>query len=131
MEGAFIYCESGPYRHARALLEDRDGTWLPWGYPSSLVHPELSVGAGSFIEVWAVDDFRTPTSAQFVTGAVVDFAAKHEGYLAVTMRTVGGLRSSMESTDVLEGASRGYLAIPVPLSSSLVLHDPSAPSHSA
>lgn len=42
------FCEGGPYKHARALLENPAVTWLPWSYRvrniSPIVLGELSIG---------------------------------------------------------------------------------------
>lgn len=111
MSVGLVYCDSGPYRHATALLDSEEAAWLPWGYARSSLAPNLKLGSGSEVDIWSVDDTRSPSSARFVVRAIVDYAAQHEGYLALTLRTVPETMPKLSEAEVLEAVRSGYLAI--------------------
>jgi hypothetical protein len=115
-----IYCSQGPYRHVRGLLE-RGADWLPWGYRTASIAPNIELHPGDLVELWEADDTRDPHHVVPVAVATVDFISRSEGYVAFTLRPRADAECSLGADAVLEVARERRLlaALPVPVRSAI------------
>jgi hypothetical protein len=107
------YCRTGPYRHVRALLDTDPAAWFPWGYFAD--HVEGSSGVpqrGDVVELWEVDDTRSPQRVEFVAFTKADYVRNFGDYLAMTLQATPQLASAVEPARVLEPLRRGQLLAP-------------------
>jgi hypothetical protein len=106
------FCARGPYRHVRELLAQTPDAWFPWGYrtcQTAIGEDNVRALRRCAIELWAVDDVREPTRAEFVAGGRVDFVVDADSYLAFTVRCAAQSRSVVEPDRVIECVREGSL----------------------
>jgi hypothetical protein len=107
-----VFCTAGPYRYVRELLKSAPDVWFPWGYRRcqvAIYGPDVAALRGREIELWAVDDTRAPTQAEFVGRGRIDFVIPTRDYLAFTIRSTNHSASSVAPDAVVERVRAGFL----------------------
>jgi hypothetical protein len=110
----FAVCQSGPYRFLGDLFEEHHVTWFPWGYRVRQLTKEAQerIVRGTTVELWQVDDVRTPATASPLALAKVDYITHTQDYVAMTLRRVSGKPQAPPSS-VLTSVREGALAFAV------------------
>jgi hypothetical protein len=110
----FAVCESGPYRFVGDLVEEHRASWFPWGYRVRQVSGPARerVASGTMVELWQVDDVRLPVTAKPLILARIDYVARTNDYLAVTLQRVRGQPSASEAS-VVDSVRDGLLVFTI------------------
>ena len=101
------YCGSGPYRRVRELLET-GARWIPWGYRVTPGQATALPAPGDVIELWEVDDTRSPSHAEYVASGVVDYINPADDYFAMTLE-IENIAPRARESDVVWAVSQRRL----------------------